>query len=344
MAVPDDKYFPAIVSCQVHKIDNLIKEKLTEEQLKMFHKTMFGPLLNVNMVFNDQLIDHFLLRKISEEPNTSGLWPTNVTLDKALDNKHLHSLLFDSQPKKITTCLDVEEVFKNFLFIEDDDSVKVALALFIETVMLRKDKKMQFDVDILGRVDDEEVFKNFDWSTFFYTRLLNSLKMVLQGKKEAYKLKRARTTKAVTYYNIKGYVLAFQLLKAVIGTLADVVHDRDASNDDFNNLRSTSSPLLQSTENVGGVTSTVQPSQQREERQLVVVKPETNLKPTKKRYRSSDKGERSHSKSYKRLDKEIKEVRKDVCTLTSIVCRMDDQLRKQSLELSEMKHMLQILV
>ncbi|KAA0066584.1 Ulp1-like peptidase [Cucumis melo var. makuwa] len=314
----------------------------------MFHKTMFGPLLNVNMVFNDQLIDHFLLRKIPEEPNTSGLWPTNVTLDKALDNKHLQSLLFDSQPKKITTCLDVEEVFKNFSFIEDDDSVKVVLALFIETVMLRKDKKMQFDVDILGRVDDEEVFKNFDWSTFFYTRLLNSLKMVLQGKKEAYKLKRARTTKAVTYYNIKGYVLAFQrklsrrvefegmitwilrtrnpcqLLKAVIGTLADVVHDRDASNDDFNNLRSTSSPLLQSTENVGGVTSTVQPSQQREERQLVVAKPETNLKPTKKRYRSSDKGERSHSKSYKRLDKEIKEVRKDVCTLTSIVCRMDD--------------------
>ena len=66
-------------------------------------------------------------------------------------------------------------------------------------------------MDILGRVDDEEVFKNFDWSTFFYTRLLNSLKTVLQGKKEAYELKRARTTKAVAYYNIKDYVLAFQV-------------------------------------------------------------------------------------------------------------------------------------
>ncbi|KAA0047476.1 Ulp1-like peptidase [Cucumis melo var. makuwa] len=65
-------------------------------------------------------------------------------------------------------------------------------------------------MDILGKVDDEEVFKNFDWSTFFYTRLFNSLKTILQGKKEAYELKRAKSSKAVAYYNIKGYVLAFQ--------------------------------------------------------------------------------------------------------------------------------------
>ncbi|TYK27105.1 Ulp1-like peptidase [Cucumis melo var. makuwa] len=65
-------------------------------------------------------------------------------------------------------------------------------------------------MDILGRVDDEEVFKNFDWSTFFYTRLLNSLKTSLQGKKEAYELKKTKSSKAVTYYNIKGYVLAFR--------------------------------------------------------------------------------------------------------------------------------------
>ncbi|KAA0062228.1 Ulp1-like peptidase [Cucumis melo var. makuwa] len=66
-------------------------------------------------------------------------------------------------------------------------------------------------MDILGKVDDEEVFKNFDWSTFFYTRLLNSLKTIPQGKKEAYELKSAKSSKAVAYYNIKGYVLAFQV-------------------------------------------------------------------------------------------------------------------------------------
>ncbi|KAA0039158.1 Ulp1-like peptidase [Cucumis melo var. makuwa] len=80
-------------------------------------------------------------------------------------------------------CLEVEEIFKNFDFTNDDDVVKVALALFIEIVMVGKDKKMQLDIDVLGRVDDEEIFKNFDSSTFFYTCLLNNLKTILQGKK-----------------------------------------------------------------------------------------------------------------------------------------------------------------
>ncbi|KAL4029243.1 hypothetical protein IC575_012470 [Cucumis melo] len=69
---------------------------------------------------------------------------------------------------------------------------------------------------------------------------------------------------------------------------------------------------------------------------------------TKKKHfrskKSNDKEERSHSKSYKKLKKEIKEVRKDLSTLTSIVCRMDDTITKQSLELYEMKQMLERLV
>ncbi|KAL4011062.1 hypothetical protein IC575_028108 [Cucumis melo] len=60
--------------------------------------------------------------------------------------------------------------------------------------------------------------------------------------------------------------------------------------------------------------------------------------------KSNDKEQQSHSKSYKKLKNKIKEVRKDLSTLTSIVCRMDDIIRKQSLELSEMKQMLERLV
>ena len=234
MAVPSEKYFPATVSCQVHQISSLIKDKLTKDQLQMFEKTIFGPLLNVNMVFNGQLIHHFLLRQIPEDGNAdgicfsvlgknvrftqkefniiTGLWPTNNSLEKDCDSKRLQSLLFGSENKKLITCLEIEEIFKNFEFTNDDDAVKVALAVFIETVMVGKDKKTQFDMDILGRVDDEEAFKSFDWSTFFYTRLLNSLKKSLQGKKEAYELKKTRSSKAVSYYNIKGYVLAFQVI------------------------------------------------------------------------------------------------------------------------------------
>ncbi|KAL0549235.1 hypothetical protein IC582_013716 [Cucumis melo] len=190
----------------------------------MFHKAIFGPLLNVNMVFNDQLIHHFLPRKISEKASANGMYfsvlgqnicftqkkfniitslrSTNVTLDKNYENNRLQSLLFGSPNKKTITYLEVEEVLKNFDFTNDEDAVKVALALFIENMMVGKDKKMQFDMDVLGRID---------LSTFFYTHLLNSLKTILQGKKEAYELKRVRSSKAVSYYNIKGYVLAFQV-------------------------------------------------------------------------------------------------------------------------------------
>ncbi|TYJ99960.1 Ulp1-like peptidase [Cucumis melo var. makuwa] len=132
------------------------------------------------MVFNGQLIHHFLVMQIPEDGNADGI------------------------------CFSVLRK-NNFEFTNDDDAVKVALAVFIETVMVGKDKKTQFDMDILGRVDDEEAFKSFNWSTFFYTRLLNSLKRSLQGKKEAYELKKIRSSKAVSYYNIKGYVLAFQV-------------------------------------------------------------------------------------------------------------------------------------
>ena len=134
--VPSDKYFPTTILCQVHKIGSLIKDKLTKEQLQMFDKTIFGPLLNINMVFNGQLIHHFLLRQIPEKANANGiyfsilgknvrftqnefniligLWPTNVTLEKDYGNKRLQSLLFGSKNKKIITWLEVERIFKNF--------------------------------------------------------------------------------------------------------------------------------------------------------------------------------------------------------------------------------------
>ncbi|KAA0052274.1 Ulp1-like peptidase [Cucumis melo var. makuwa] len=232
MAVPSDKYFPTTVSCQVHKIDSLITDKLTKEQLQIFDKTIFGPLLNVNMVFNGQLIHHFLLRQIPEDGNAdgicfsflgknvrftqkefniiTGLWPTNNPLEKDCDSKRLQSLLFGSENKKLITCLEIEEIFKNFEFTNDDDAVKVALTVFIETVMVGKDKKTQFDMDILERVDDGEAFKSFDWSTFLYTRLLNSLKTSLQGKKEAYELKKQQVPKQCHTTTSKAMCLLFR--------------------------------------------------------------------------------------------------------------------------------------
>lgn len=35
--------------------------------MKMFRKTSFGPLLDVDLVFNGQLFHHFLLREMRED-------------------------------------------------------------------------------------------------------------------------------------------------------------------------------------------------------------------------------------------------------------------------------------
>ncbi|TYK06359.1 MuDRA-like transposase [Cucumis melo var. makuwa] len=279
--VPSDKYFPATVSCQVHKIGNLIK--LTKEQLQMFDKTIFGPLLNVNMVFNGQLIHHFLLRQIPED----------------------------------------------------------------ETMMVGKDKKTQFDMDILGRVDDEKAFKSFDWSTFFYTRLLNSLKTSLQGKKETYELKKTTSSKVVSYYNIKGYVLAFQTVvqpKLKMSTQEKTFMESRIRGDDNMQMEDDESIGAMKNKSLEQSDSSPQLSPQREQSQTVADQSEMhpiNKKPCKSK-KSNDKEEQSHSKSYKKLKKEIKEVRKDLSTLTSIVCTMDDTITK--LELYEIKQMLERLV
>ncbi|KAL4017168.1 hypothetical protein IC575_024844 [Cucumis melo] len=92
--------------------------------------------------------------------------------------------------------------------------------------------------------------------------------------------------------------------------------------------------------------SSPQLSPQREQSQTVADQSEMHPITNKKRCiskKSNDKEEQSHSKSYKKLKKKIKEVRKDLSTLTSIVCRMDDTITKQSLELYEMKQMLERL-
>ncbi|KAL0545993.1 hypothetical protein IC582_015897 [Cucumis melo] len=268
--------------------------------------------------------------------------------------------------------------------------------------MVGKDKKTQSDMDILGRVDDEEAFKSFDWSTFFYTRLLNSLKTSLQEKKEAYELKKTRSSKAVSYYNIKGYVLAFQVWAyEVISTANEHLATRNnkgliprilrwnctqapsykmLQNNIFDNKNTVVQPKLKMStqekafmesriggddnmqmeddESIGAMNNKSleesdsspqreQLSPQREQSQTVADKSEMHSITKKKHFRSkksNDKEEQSHSKSYKKLKKEIKEVRKDLSTLTSIVCRMDDTITKQSLELYEMKQMLERLV
>ncbi|KAA0062898.1 Ulp1-like peptidase [Cucumis melo var. makuwa] len=175
-------------------------------------------------------------------------------------------------------------------------------------------------MDVLRRVNDKEIFKNFDWSTFFCTRLLNNLKTILRQKNEAYKLKKARSSKAVAYYNVKGYILDFQIVvqpklklstqekafmksqiqgdhnieinndesmsdinRSDTNTPADIMNNKSLDYNDLNNMQSTLSPLFQYNENVGRLNYAVQPSPRRKERQTVVDQSEMHPITNKKR-------------------------------------------------------------
>ena len=87
--------------------------------------------------------------------------------------------------------------------------MKVVLALYIETIMMGKDKKTQFDMKTLRLVDDFEVFANYDWSSVFFNRLLNNMKIIMRGKKKVHDIKKVDNLKHIIYYCIKGFVLAF---------------------------------------------------------------------------------------------------------------------------------------
>lgn len=201
--------------------------------MDMFRKTSFGPLLDVNLVFNGQLFHHFLLREVRDESADyisfnilekkvtftqkdfnliTGLWPTEETVKRDTCSERLRDLILgpkDPNDKKEKLIKNVEAAFEKNQFTNDQDVVKVALPLYIETVMMGKDKKTQFDMKTLGIVDDPEVLANYDWFSIFFNRLLNSMKTIMHGKKETHDIKKADNPKHTTYYCIKGYVLAF---------------------------------------------------------------------------------------------------------------------------------------
>ena len=73
----------------------------------------------------------------------TGLCPTDVKVDKDYNGEWLWEHIFGPRvwKKKKKMCLDIEKAFKQFDISNVEDPVKIALALFIETVIVGNDKK-----------------------------------------------------------------------------------------------------------------------------------------------------------------------------------------------------------
>ncbi|XP_038891583.1 uncharacterized protein LOC120080973 [Benincasa hispida] len=183
--------------------------------MRLYRKTAFGPHLDIDLVFNGQQLHHFLLREVVHaNPDVisfyilrkkvtfsqddfnfiTWLWPTRKTVEREISGERLRELILgpNDPNEKHSSCKDVEIAFEKFNFTNDEDAVKVALALFIETEMIGKDKKTQLDVNIFGIVDDHDVFVHYDWSSLFSRCTLNSMKTIMRGQKEGYDSEKSR--------------------------------------------------------------------------------------------------------------------------------------------------------
>lgn len=102
-----ERYFPAIVSCEVYKISDMIEDELSKEQISMVRKTQFHLLLDLDLLFDGQLVHHekksdTKFQHFGDESNIyfrrflTGLWSFNGTVERATSGERLQYLLFRS--------------------------------------------------------------------------------------------------------------------------------------------------------------------------------------------------------------------------------------------------------
>ncbi|XP_022158660.1 uncharacterized protein LOC111025123 [Momordica charantia] len=168
-------YASAKVSCLSHlaKTVTAIKGKLAPRQLSMFRKTIFGHLLNVDLVFNGSLVHNILLREVEDSTTDSisfNLFGRKVSFgrrefdlisglkyDGSLVKKdtHVHrlrALYFNDRFDLVLS--DLEDLYEAAQFQDDFDAVKVSIVYMVEMVLLGRERTVKFDQTLLGIVDD----------------------------------------------------------------------------------------------------------------------------------------------------------------------------------------------
>ncbi|XP_022141672.1 uncharacterized protein LOC111011977 [Momordica charantia] len=201
--IPPSSYRSSNLTCLSHigSTVKAIKSKLTPRQLSMFRKTIFGHLLDVELVLNGPLLHNLLLRELensradvitmdvlgnrvsfgfSEFCLITGLKDSRRPIRKDTSPKRLRKLYFDD---KVDILLSEFEARYMVMQFEDDiDAVKISMLLFVELVLFGKDRTLKLDNSLLGVVDDLEVCCNYDWAEMSFEKTIKSLKRVLTKK------------------------------------------------------------------------------------------------------------------------------------------------------------------
>ncbi|XP_038882313.1 uncharacterized protein LOC120073554 [Benincasa hispida] len=167
------------VTClaNVANANKIVKQKLTKRQLKMFKRTVFGRFLDIELVFNSPLIHHMLLREVwnlgmdsisffvrgkvvifskDEFLLITGLWRSSTRVGRSEESSHeLFIKYFGSQLASDAFHLHLlEEEYKELVFENDEDVVKITL-YYTEVAMMGKNKqKNVVDHTLFDDVED----------------------------------------------------------------------------------------------------------------------------------------------------------------------------------------------
>ncbi|XP_022156465.1 uncharacterized protein LOC111023353 [Momordica charantia] len=160
----------------------------------MFRKTIFGHLLDVDLVFNGPLIHNILLREVEDStPNTisfnlfgrrvsfgrrefdliSGLHYDRSPVRKVTHSHKLRTLYFNDRTNDVLS--DFVKLYIAALFKDDFDVIKVSIIYMVELVLLGRETTMKFDQILLGVVDDWELCCNHDLASLSFDKTIRSL-------------------------------------------------------------------------------------------------------------------------------------------------------------------------
>ncbi|XP_022157998.1 uncharacterized protein LOC111024595 [Momordica charantia] len=211
---------------------------MTPKQLAMFRKTVFGHLLDVDLVFNGPLIHSVLLREVEEStPDTisfnlfwtkvsfgrrefdiiSGLKYYRSPVRKITYPQRLRTLYFNNSTDLLLS--ELEKMYTSIWFEDDFDAVKVSIVYFVELVLLV----------LLGIVDDWEACCNHDWALLSFEKTIYSLQRGASKKSKEGGLRKS--------YSLHGFpwvfqVWAYETISSLSGRVATIGVKEKANEED----------------------------------------------------------------------------------------------------------------
>lgn len=234
-------FYEAKVTCHSHwRTIEMIRSRLSPQQLKTFEEMCFGHFLRVhNLQFSGQLCHHLLLREVDiKGASAHEMWfligsdlvrfskvefglVTGLKFGKNKESLHQISKRLGERIRlthfngaKTIFVENLEAYYNGYVPKDekDDEILKLALLLFLEVTLLGKDKRTQIDYFCMQLVDDLYAFDEFPWGSFIFAQTIHSLSNCCKGRADRFKERQEKNPKhKEERYNIYGFIFAFQV-------------------------------------------------------------------------------------------------------------------------------------